>query len=134
MRLRHLLRRLGTIAVAAATLGTLSMTPVSAQAQPQSHTMAPHLADGLSDCQVGLMCVWSETNFTGFTWGAFRATPSGSCRTPTLPAVFRSAYNRTGVTQRVWPGVGCTPTGTSIIISNGVAFEDVGARRSIGGY
>jgi hypothetical protein len=62
-----------------------------------------------------------------------RVYPAGALYCPELFLnAYRSAWNRTGVTQRLWTNSNCT--GSNTIILNGEALANLSAHYSIGGY
>lgn len=84
----------------------------------------------LADCPAGRLCAWQGPHFTGSRY-EFPLVDRGEC----LPAFWfsiRSAYNRTGYTQKLWTNSNCT--GYDLVISSGHAIDDTGVRRSVGGY
>ncbi|MFI9756432.1 hypothetical protein ACIHFB_00670 [Streptomyces sp. NPDC051963] len=67
-----------------------------------------------SNCPRGLICVYASTNGGELPgWKSFVLTRPGNCTfagIPTLVGIrgYLSAYNRTGLTQKLWLGTNCT--------------------------
>ncbi|MFI6025415.1 peptidase inhibitor family I36 protein [Amycolatopsis magusensis] len=108
-------------------VGFAGNVPAAQADQARGHKAAA--VAGAPLCDPGYLCVWSLPHFDGTRYRV-TATPSGSCKFP-APLGFRSAFNRTGFTQRLWQYSTCT--GVTTLIANGVAFGDHGHRYSVGG-
>jgi hypothetical protein len=124
------LNRIRTLVIGAgAVLALSAASPATAQ------EIKP--AD-FSGCPVGLVCVYAGTNGnTVAGWKTFRATPSGSCTGFVISGLLGvhgalSAYNRTGVVQRIHRSLSCT--GGNVRLADGSARENLGSEHfSIGG-
>ncbi|WP_225993055.1 peptidase inhibitor family I36 protein [Actinomadura rudentiformis] len=99
----------------------------SAHAEPAPRPFSAASAKDIRDCPDRRICVWTGENFAGIIQ-IYTETAAGNCTITALN--YRSAYNRTGRSQRLW-AFGCR--GTNRTIANGSAIPAVGPYRSIGG-
>ncbi|MFI6025414.1 peptidase inhibitor family I36 protein [Amycolatopsis magusensis] len=109
-------------------VGFAGNVPVANADQVRGHKAAA--VAGAPLCDPGFLCVWSLPHFDGTRY-KITATPPKSCKFP-APLGFRSSYNRTGFTQRLWQYSTCS--GTMWVIPDGAALADHGHRYSVGGY
>ena len=91
-----------------------------------------------ADCPRNRICVYASTNGGGLPgWTHFGRTSPGSCTLAVVPTLlglrgYVSAYNRTGVSQRLWTNTNCTGLPT-ILGNEGIANNLGSAHASIGG-
>jgi hypothetical protein len=111
-------------------VSTFSLFGIALAIPSTAHAAANQPYD-FSDCQVGLICMWTGTNGQGLEYSV-RAHAPGGCTAYFWAGGGRSAYNRTGITQRLFSSWNCT--GPSVIIQNGRAIESMSERHSIGGF
>ncbi|QXJ22579.1 peptidase inhibitor family I36 protein [Actinomadura graeca] len=121
-------RTIQVAVLGAAVLGGLLSAPAASAAGPAPQK--PAVPAG-AECDPGLLCMWSQTNFGGLIRYQFTAVPPGDCNSLFGYPVMRSAYNRTGVILRLKSNFFCT--GDDYTIANNTALGDITAR-SIGGF
>lgn len=114
-------RRLAMLAFSVVAAMALFVPPANAAAaQPYAY----------GDCPVGKICVWQLTSGNGLRFESSAIGP-GSCQG--IGWVVRSVYNRTQVNQQIWSNPNCTGS-NPLIVPPGVAIDNIGSRRAIGGY